>query len=107
MVSSASNYRARVVGIVGGFYAVSMVVKIIGRMAPGWEWFSYFSFFTPFEPQLLVADPARAWTFWTRAADGTLVAGGLGYDSILIGLGLACYIAASVVFCRRDLPAPL
>lgn len=107
MVSAGSNYRSRVVGLVGGFYAVSMVVKIVGRMAPGWGRLSYLSFFTPFEPQLLVSDTARAWTLWSRAADGAIIAGGLGYDSILIGLGLAFYVVASIVFCKRDLPAPL
>ena len=38
MVSAGSNYRSRTIGIVGGFYAVSMVVKIVGRMVPGWHW---------------------------------------------------------------------
>lgn len=107
MVSSGANYRARVIGIVGAFYAVSMVVKIVGRMAPGWDWLTYCSFFTPFEPQLLVADTARAWSLWDRSAAGAIEPGGLGYDSILIGLGLAFYLVASVIFCRRDLPAPL
>jgi ABC-2 type transport system permease protein len=92
---------------VGGFYAVSMVIKIVGRMAPGWEWLSYFSFFTPFEPQLLVSDSARAWSLWNHSAAGALEMGGLGYDSILIGLGLACYVVASIIFYHRDLPAPL
>ena len=106
MVSSGSNYRARVIGMVGGFYAVSMVVKIVGRMAPGYGWLTYCSFFTPFEPQLLVADSGRAWSLWNRAA-GAIEMGGLGYDSILIGLGLAFYLVAAVIFYRRDLPAPL
>ncbi len=107
MVSSGTNYRARTIGIVGGFYAVSMVVKIVGRMAPGWEWLTYISFFTPFEPQLLVGDRAKAWAMWVPAAGDSFELGGLGYDSILIGLGLAFYVIASVIFCRRDLPAPL
>ena len=55
MVSSASNYRSHTIGIVGGFYAVSMILKIVGRMAAGWKWLTYTSFFTPFEPQLLVS----------------------------------------------------
>jgi ABC-2 type transport system permease protein len=107
MVSAGSNYRARTVGIVGGFYAVSMVIKIVGRMAPGWEWLSYLSFFTPFEPQALVSDTARAWSLWGHSAAGALEMGGLGYDSILVGLGLAFYIVGAIVFCHRDLPAPL
>jgi ABC-2 type transport system permease protein len=107
LVSSAANYRSHVIGLVGACYAVSMIVKIVGRLAPGWGWLGYGSFFTPFEPQLLVADPERAWRYWAHATDGALELGGLGYDSILIGLGLAGYLAAAVIFYRRDLPAPL
>jgi beta-exotoxin I transport system permease protein len=107
MVSAGSNYRARTVGIVGAAYAISMVIKIVGRMAPGWEWLSYFSFFTPFEPQLLVGDTARSWSLVVRSAEGAFAMGGLGYDSILIGLGLVFYVVGSIIFCHRDLPAPL
>ncbi len=107
LVSSAANYRSHVIGLVGAFYAVSMIVKIVGRLAPGWGWLGYGSFFTPFEPQMLVADRDRAWRLWASAPDGALELGGLGYDSILIGLGLVGYLAAAVIFYRRDLPAPL
>ena len=107
MVSSGTNYRSQTIGIVGGFYAVSMIVKIVGRLAPGWKWLTFGSFFTPFEPQLLVADLTKAWSLSVGTADGSFELGGLGYDSILIGLGLACYVAAAIVFCHRDLPAPL
>jgi ABC-2 type transport system permease protein len=106
MVSSVTNYRARTIGIVGGFYAVSMVVKIIGRAAKGWDWLAYLSFFTPFEPQLLVGARNRAWAWWVASGE-SFALGGLGYDSILIGLGLLFYVVAAVIFCRRDLPAPL
>jgi ABC-2 type transport system permease protein len=107
LVSSGNNYRSRTIGIVGGFYAVSMIAKIVGRMAPGWTWMSYTSFFTPFEPQLLVSNAAKAWSTWTPKPGGSFELGGWGYDSILIGLGLFAYLGAAAVFCHRDLPAPL
>jgi ABC-2 type transport system permease protein len=107
MVSSGTNYRSQTIGIVGGFYAISMIVKVVGRLAPGWKWLTFASFFTPFEPQLLVADLTKAWSLSVGTADGSFELGGLGYDSILIGLGLGCYVAAAIVFCHRDLPAPL
>jgi len=106
LVSSGQNLRSRTIGIVGGMYAVSMVLKIVGRMAPGFSGLTYVSFFTPFEPQLLAADMEQAWSLWLPSGDSFQL-GGLGYDSILIGLGLVCYATATVVFCRRDLPAPL
>lgn len=107
MVSSASNTRSRTIGIVGAFYAISMIMKIVGRVAPPWHWLMNVSFFTPFEPQMLVGDPRRAWAFRVPLDGNSFELGGLGYDSILIGLGLACYVAAAIVFCQRDLPAPL
>jgi hypothetical protein len=84
-----------------------MVIKIVGRMAPGWDWLAYTSFFTPFEPQALVGDANRAWSLWTQKAGGPILLGGLGYDGVLVGLGLGAYLVASAIFARRDLPAPL
>lgn len=106
VVSSVGNLRSRTIGIVGGVFAVSMIVKIVSRMVPYLSWLSYTTFFTPFEPQLLVSDRELAWSFWAPAGAETVL-GGLGYDGILVGLGLFFYAAATVIFCRRDLPAPL
>lgn len=109
MVSAGTSIRARTIGIVGGIYAVSMIIKIVGRMAPGWGWLVYCSFFTPFEPQLLVSDKSKAWSWWVDTGPGTfdVVLGGLGYDGLLIGLGAVGFAAAFAIFCHRDLPAPL
>lgn len=106
MISSGQSLRSRTIGIVGGMFAVSMILKIVGRMIPDYSWLTYTSFFTPFEPQLLVSDLEQAWSFWAPAG-GDLLLGGLGYDSVLVGLGLVFYATATVIFCRRDLPAPL
>jgi ABC-2 type transport system permease protein len=92
---------------VGAIYAVSMVVKIVGRLAPGWGWLAYTTFFTAFEPQALVGNANRTWSLWTELGANSWQLGGLGYDSVLVGLGLLAYVVASVVFQRRDLPAPL
>lgn len=95
LVSSLDRYRWRTVGIMGGFYAVSIILKVIARMAPGWQWLGYASIFTAFEPQRLVADSAEAWTLLGQ------------YNGVLMGVGLLCYLAGAMVFCHRDLPAPL
>ncbi len=49
----------------------------------------------------------HAWSFWFTGSDGALSLGGLGYSSILLGPAALCYALAAVIFCRRDLPAPL
>lgn len=95
MISAWESYRWRAIGIMGGFYMVQLVIKVVGRMAPRFDWLLYGTFLGAFEPQVMAVNPERAWDLTLR------------YDGTLIGLGLAAYITAAIVFCRRDLPAPL
>jgi ABC-2 type transport system permease protein len=95
LVSSADSYRGRTIGIVGGFYMVELVIKVLSRLRPQSEWIGWLSFLTAFEPQRLIVRPDEAWRL------------GLGYNGTLLAFGLAAYVAAAIVFCRRDLPAPL
>ena len=94
MLSAFGSYRWRIIGLAGGFYIVSVILKIIGRMATGWEWVAYSSFLTTLEPQAFVGDPSDA---------SSLL---LQYSSILLGMGLLFYAVGAAMFCRRDLPAP-
>jgi len=55
----------------------------------------YGSFLAAFEPQRFVDPEYNAATL------------ALHYDLPLIVAGIACYIAAAIIFTRRDLPAPL
>lgn len=93
-MSSWDNYRWRTIGIVGGFFILELVFKVVGRLVDHLQWLLKLSFLTAFQPQTLIADPGN----WALA---------LQYNGVLIGLGLAGYVAAAAVFCRRDLPAPL
>lgn len=95
LFSSADSYRWRTIGLVGAFYMVELVLKVIGRLVERFEWLMYFTFATACEPQALVIDSAGAWALSWR------------YDGVLIGVGLACYAVAAAIFCHRDLPAPL
>jgi ABC-2 type transport system permease protein len=94
-VSSWDRYRWRTIGIMGAFYAVAVVLKVIGRMAPGWEPLGWFSVFWPFEPQRMVAASEEAWRLVVV------------YNAPLVAVGLLGYVAGAIIFCRRDLPAPL
>jgi len=95
MVSSWDNYRWRTIGLVGGFYVIQLVMKVMARLVPKLEWLLQFTFLGAFEPQSLIIKQEQAWGL------------SLQYDGALIGLGLASYVVAAVVFCHRDLPAPL
>lgn len=105
LASSADRYRGRTIGIMGAIYVAATVAKIVGRVSERWRFLNFCSFFAAFEPALLVIRSKEAWTFWNAAEGGRL--GGLGYDGILLGLAVAFYAGAAVIFCRRDLPAPL
>ncbi len=95
VLSSADNHRWRTIGLVGGFYVVQLVFKVIGRLVERFSWLIYLTFGTACEPQALVIDADQAWALSLR------------YDGVLIGIGLACYVVAAAIFCHRDLPAPL
>jgi ABC-2 type transport system permease protein len=99
MVSSGDQYRWRTIGLMGGFFVIGLITKVLSRTVPDLNWLRYFTFFGAFEPQQMVTamveSPASAWTL------------SLQYDGVLLGLGMASFIAAALIFCRRDLPAPL
>jgi ABC-2 type transport system permease protein len=110
-VSACDRYRWRTIGIVTSLYVVQILLKLIGMASDSWYWLKWLSFLTAYEPEEFVnwsmRDPQMAWSFTRLGADGTVVGlGPLGYDLLLIGIGLVSYLLAAIVFQRRDLPAP-
>lgn len=95
LLGSLDRYRWRTIGLAGGFCLVQLILKLIGRIAPGGGWVLYLTFLGPFEPQRIIVSGEAAWSEALRLSGP------------LVGLGLAAYIAAAVVFARRDIPAPL
>jgi ABC-2 type transport system permease protein len=98
-VSACDRYRWRTIGLVGGFYVIQLMINVMGRTVKRLSWLEYTTFFGAYEPQGLIAEylsePAGAWRMLVE------------YNGILLGLGLAAYALGAVIFCRRDLPAPL
>jgi ABC-2 type transport system permease protein len=107
LVSSPDRNRWRTISLVGGIYIVEMIFKVVGMTAIGWRWLNYLTFFTLFEPEPLALDAQKAWSWRVAVPNGGMELAGLGFDALLLGMGLACYGLATVIFCRRDLPAPL
>jgi ABC-2 type transport system permease protein len=94
-VSAADSHRWRTIGILCGFYVVSVLAKLVGRLSTRLGWVGYLSVFNAYEPQQLVSGGPEAWTLLAS------------YDGVLLGLGIAAYAVGAVIFARRDLPAPL
>ena len=111
-VSSADRYRWRTIGIVAGFFIIQLIMEIVGVASDRFRWLLRTSFFTAYDPEKFVSiahnSPERSWALTLTDADGRYSGvGPLGFDLILIGMGLLAFLGAAVVFSRRDLPAPL
>ena len=112
LASSLDRYRWRTIGLVVGFYVVQTIFKIAGMAIAEVAWLKKLTLFTAYEPQKFIAtavhDAANTWSLVLRDSQGVVFdIGPLGYNLILLGIGLGCYVAAAIVFQKRDLPAPL
>jgi ABC-2 type transport system permease protein len=110
--SSFDRYRWRTIGLVVGFYVVELIFKVAALASDNLSWLSYCSVFTAYEPEALVSVavkfPEETWSILRFGSEGHFTRlGPLGYDLVLLGLGGLCYFGSAVIFCERDLPAPL
>ena len=111
-LSSWDRYRWRTIGIMVGIYVVEMIIEIVGLASEGWSWLKWFTFFSAYEPVVIISaslsNPDYAWSWFQLDDQGQWAAfGPLSYNALLIGLGMLGFVAAALVFARRDLPAPL
>jgi len=95
LASSWDRYRWRTVGLVGAVYVVQLVMKMISRMVESLDWMMWTTFLGAYQPQILATEPEQVWELSLR------------YNGVLLGLGLLAFVLSAVIFCRRDLPAPL
>jgi len=100
LFSACDHNRWRTMSLAVGFFVVSFLLRLVSRIAQagGWakhlEWIKYTTFLTAFEPQQLILMPGAAESLAWR------------YNATLIGIGLACYAIAAVIFSVRDIPQP-
>ena len=93
LISACVRDRWMAFAIGGGFYVVELVVLLVARMWPA-DWLFKLTFLSAYEPQRLILG----------VAPGGHPA--LRYNSILISIGLACYVLTLLIFNRRDIPGP-
>lgn len=109
LMSSWDRYRWRTIGIVTGFHIAQALSKLLGMSSPDFSWIVYLSVYSAYEPEAVVrvADiqPEDTWSLLVNI-DGTTRLGGMGYNLILLSIGILCFMTASRIFQRRDLPAP-
>lgn len=99
LCSALARTRAEAVALFVGFYVLQITFKIVGLMSAKLAWFKNLTFLSAYEPAKLTIGiknaPEEFWPlFWQ-------------YNAILLGIGVGCWIVATLLFCRRDVPAPL
>jgi ABC-2 type transport system permease protein len=110
--SAADRYRSRTIGLMVGFYVVQSVLELIGMAMPNCRWMLKLTLFSAYEPVAFVTAASRRpeviWEVWSSESKGVLPdLGPLGCDLVLLGVGMLGLLIGLVIFCRRDLPAPL
>jgi ABC-2 type transport system permease protein len=111
-MSAWDRYRWRTIGIVSTLYVIQVAVKLAGLASSDWNGLLYLTVFTAYEPEFMarVADtqPEFVWAFFLPGEGQSPAAfGPLAYHALLVAVAAVCYAAASVIFWRRDIPAPL
>ena len=110
LISSVDRYRWRTIGIVITIYVFQIVLFGLGKAAESLNWLTHLTFFDLYRPQPIAKvamnhGQAAAWGL--SPADSESVLGPLVFTLLLIGMGLAAYVLAALLFRKRDLPAPL
>ena len=102
-VSACTRDRWRTMAIAGGLFVLAVIVELVRRVwrEPDWPaqwqpavWMKYLTFMSAYQPQeLILIEKARVELTWV-------------YNGTLLGLGLAAYAIAAIVFTYRDIPNP-
>lgn len=113
LASACDRYRWRTIGIISSFFVMQMILKVLSRAFDSTEWMQFLTVLSAYEPQRLVyiasnLETPLNWAWWVPAGDKhPSMAGPLLYYVVLLSIGVTSYLAAGVVFHKRDLPAPL
>lgn len=110
-VSAIDRYRWRTLGIVFGVYFVSGVLKLGAMSSPLLGWLQYLTFFSLYDSQVhikLAEDGAgHYWSFWIAGDSAWAGLGPWGHNGLLLLGGAVMLYLGSIIFERRDLPAPM
>ena len=91
-VSSWNRDRWRTISLAGGFFVVSLIIKMVWRLWPAGTWLKYCTFLAAFQPQVLIINVDET---------GLLAP---PYNVTLIVLGLVAYAIAAAILTYRDIP---
>jgi ABC-2 type transport system permease protein len=92
-ISSWNRNRWRTISLAAGYYVVSVIIEMIGRLWKWGGWLKYCSFSTAFQPHRLILEPEHTGLFAWQ------------YNLPLLALGLVAFTAGAVILSYRDIPA--
>jgi ABC-type transport system involved in multi-copper enzyme maturation permease subunit len=99
LLSSVVSTRTQVVGLAVGFFVVEVALLIVGRLSQRFEWMGWLTILSAYQPTRLTLGLAREpASYWPLVWQ---------YHAWLFGLSGALLALGALVFCRRDVPAPL
>ncbi len=104
LLSSIDHDRWRTIWLSVAVFVVSMIVFMVGFFWPEGRWVLWGSFLSAFQPQDLVLKPDVTWSLPLGPLGSVTASVAFWYNSVLVGLGVACYAVAAAVFVRRDIP---
>ena len=112
MFSSWDRFRWRTLGIVVGIYFVQAMLKVGAVASEQFSWLKYLTYFSLYEPALSVefcdTNPEKLWHLFRYTENGGFYwFAPLGFNLVLMLMGLLCFWVGVRVFHRRDLPAPV
>ncbi len=113
LVSTIDRYRWRTIGIMVTFYILQILAVIAATAAEGFQWMNYLTIFSIFEPSQMIyladQEPEKLLHLFLYDEE-TGAAVGLGpvfTHGWLVFLTILCLVSATMIFRRRDLPAPI
>jgi ABC-2 type transport system permease protein len=110
LTSAWDRYRWRAVGTVVTLYMIQLVLFGLGKASESLSWLLSMTFFSCYKPQKMIKMVREegadlVWSFQQPLDDGLLPP--MVYPTMLFVMGIAAYAIATIVFTRRDLPAPM
>ena len=106
LFSAMDHDRWRAIWRATGLFLLSAIVFTIGFMWPAGWWLKCCAFHGAYQPQTLVLKPDEAWSLPLGPAGAITWPIAVWFNLVLIVLGLGFFVAAAVIFVRRDIPIP-
>jgi ABC-2 type transport system permease protein len=106
LLSSFDDDRWRTVWRAAGLFVLSVIVFMVGFLWPAGAWLKWCCFHGAFQPQTLILKPHETWTLALGPLGSIAWPLAVWFNLVLVFLGVACYVAATAIFVKRDIPIP-